>query len=943
MGLRGPAQAFSYLNFSTPEGLPSSETYRVFQDAEDFIWVLTDRGVCRFDGHDFEVFSSESGLSTVVTFHINADAQGHVWLVNAANELFRFDGRRFWRHSVSDSLALYFGSRGTGRMYFEEDGTLHFRNGLGWLLAVTPEGHVRRRPLDPGVSYYCKVIGGQLVPIKNRHADQAPGKAPVIQVETPLLRGRLELPYSARDCDGVYVGGDGEKWLAMGCGHDLRIYSRSGPPQNIRLAHPILDIYMDRQARLWVGTREGVEVIQLGDGTVPVSERLLPGKSVSDVLQDREGGFWLTTLQDGLYYLRAPSVRLLPGLPEGEVISSMTGNAHRIVAGTNKGTLLAYKGPRTVSTVSAGDASAPVQQICWDSLRRQFLVPRPGGVARWTPEIPGMPPVPEGVRYTALCMARDGDVWAGWRTLDRLYEAENVAKLPFDIGSMYETAGGKLLIGTLGGLYSWSAAEALQPVTDTLLRVRINKVGPLPDGSLLFATHGNGLLIRRGGKTWRLESAEAAVGEIVHSFFAESDTVIWAATNKGLARVALRGSTCAVRSFSTGNGLVSNEVVDVFVRRDTVWAATKAGINRFVYSDIVPGDEDLRAYLHRLTVNGRDTQQVRQLHLPYHQNNISLEYRGISYQQMGRLNYRIRLRGDEARWTETQQNAVQYLNLWPGDYTFEVQVQKENDDWSQTCKLLEISIAPPWWQTWYVRLAGLLTLTLILTLTLRWRLRTLRRRHQIHAEMAELEKRALQAQMNPHFLFNSLNAVQSYISANETFKAEIYLSDFARLIRLILENSAAPYIPLSKEIELLEKYLGFEAIRFEGRITFEIQVDPAIRANDLLLPPMLIQPYLENAIVHGLANANKAGKVKLEVRQRPDHLFVVIVDNGVGRAATKGAKGRASVGMLVTQQRLEILNRQSAADFTVRVIDLEDTDGQPAGTRVEVAIPFRDA
>ena len=214
--------------------------------------------------------------------------------------------------------------------------------------------------------------------------------------------------------------------------------------------------------------------------------------------------------------------------------------------------------------------------------------------------------------------------------------------------------------------------------------------------------------------------------------------------------------------------------------------------------------------------------------------------------------------------------------------------------------------------------------------------------------LAESELTALKAQMNPHFLFNCLNSINWYIVKNRPLEASRYLTKFSRLIRLILDNSKHPKIPLSTEIETLRLYIEMEAIRFEEKFEYEIRVDDALDTDEVKIAPMILQPFVENAIWHGLMplGGSRPGRLRVEIAQRNDHLHCAIEDNGIGREAAQklhssAVGSRQSRGMRITTERIAILNQQGSGggDF-VQIIDLQDENGAAAGTRVELRLPL---
>jgi LytS/YehU family sensor histidine kinase len=222
------------------------------------------------------------------------------------------------------------------------------------------------------------------------------------------------------------------------------------------------------------------------------------------------------------------------------------------------------------------------------------------------------------------------------------------------------------------------------------------------------------------------------------------------------------------------------------------------------------------------------------------------------------------------------------------------------------------------------------------------------------AEMLELEKNlaesqltALKAQMNPHFLFNSLNSINWYIARNRPNEASRYLTKFSRLIRLILDNSKHQRIPLSGEMEALRLYIEMESIRFEQKFSYEIEMDESLDSEEVTIAPMILQPYVENAIWHGLMplNGQRPGHLRISITPENGRLHCVIEDNGIGREAAhilKGASltGRISKGMRITADRITILNQGERIEDLVQITDLTDANGNAAGTRIELKLPY---
>ncbi|MEO5907967.1 MAG: histidine kinase [Ginsengibacter sp.] len=217
---------------------------------------------------------------------------------------------------------------------------------------------------------------------------------------------------------------------------------------------------------------------------------------------------------------------------------------------------------------------------------------------------------------------------------------------------------------------------------------------------------------------------------------------------------------------------------------------------------------------------------------------------------------------------------------------------------------------------------------------------------QLHQQKSDLEMQALRAQMNPHFIFNSLNSINMFILENNKLQASEYLSKFSRLIRLILQNSQEAFITLERELEALKLYLELESLRFDQRFEYKVIVDDDVDTEMLRVPPLIIQPYAENAIWHGLMQKEEKGHLTIGLYIKDEMLFYVIADDGIGRKKAAALKSKSaathkSMGMRITTDRLLILQRQNEKENSVSITDLILADGSPGGTEVQIKIPVR--
>lgn len=211
------------------------------------------------------------------------------------------------------------------------------------------------------------------------------------------------------------------------------------------------------------------------------------------------------------------------------------------------------------------------------------------------------------------------------------------------------------------------------------------------------------------------------------------------------------------------------------------------------------------------------------------------------------------------------------------------------------------------------------------------------------SKMTELELQSLRAQLNPHFMFNSLNAIQELILKEDKDNSHLYLSRFAELLRMLLDNANQAFVPLKKELNLLELYLSLENLRIPD-LKYSIEVDPSIDANKMTIPNMMLQPYIENAIWHGLSPKKGERNLSIRIRRKEDIIICEVEDNGVGRKVAAELKSlyrkeHRSKGMELLSKRFSLLSKEYGSEIQTAVEDLHD-NGTALGTKVSIIVPY---
>ena len=333
--------------------------------------------------------------------------------------------------------------------------------------------------------------------------------------------------------------------------------------------------------------------------------------------------------------------------------------------------------------------------------------------------------------------------------------------------------------------------------------------------------------------------------------------------------------------------------------------------------------------------------------LNYRQNVLRITYTCIDYNFSDDITFRYRLNGAENEWINAgTQRSVLYTDLAPGNYVFTVSAISNEGKTSDHPALFRFTIYPPFWQTiWFKILTGVI-FTLIIYWLIKKRITRIKKEAEKNTEinkgMAELEMKALRSQMNPHFIFNSLNSIQKYIWENRKEDASEYLIKFARLIRLVLENSMHSSIKLSEELAALRLYIEMEHRRNNQKFDYSITVNDTVDEDKIYITPLLLQPYIENAIWHGLSQKEERGKLSIAIERNENALICIIDDDGIGRKRAiqiETNKNKTSLGINISSQRIEWLQKDAGSRADVEITDKYDGENA-SGTKVVLTLPL---
>ncbi len=997
---------YNFIKYSLQEGLPQSQVFTGFQDSKGYLWFGTQGGgVSRFDGEGFENFTTKHGLPSNYIKSISQDNIGNIW-VGSNSGIAYLDGERFHSIYATDSssidvnkiislpdsslwvatekgiyqyknhelqkLEINKGLDNIGVNDFlvdEDDIWIATNNGV-WLIGDKVKRFTQRDGLTGNLNvsllkdkegniWVATYDGGLSIYNKDKHSFTV--FKGITNIKNPLF---------------IYENHDNHIWIGSR-NYGIYNYNPKDSTWNIINQHQglphnhIRNIFRDKWDNTWICTSGGGVAKYLGQFFAHYDmNNGLAGKFIYALENDNEGNLLFSTSNNGLMsydgfgFHKYTADSNYINVKAKTIFKDHIGN---IWIGTQGKGLVKIDtgGQRKIFTTDNGLTSNLIQNITEDNSGNIWIATNDQGITRissinntiksdssnldiiyrfrtYTRE-DGLP----DMYISTLKKSKDGHIWFGTKLGNLGYFEDDFIAETFNqesgipkmsIRSIAFDIYHNIWLGTAGGGL-FIANSKLKDISFSPMNSEFELYS---DNiySLLFDPEGN-LWVGSESGVDKIDLNDASiVRNITH--FGRNEGFHGIETCQDAALVGLNG----VLWFGTMNGLMNHmpghqlNTIDTPIIHFKDISLFYKPISNTEYKEYINSDGSLN---HNLS-------------LPYNKNHLNFEFKAININNAKNIKYKWKLQGSEKEWSPlSEKTSVDYSNLPAGNYCFEVMAVSNKGVPSNTIQSC-FSIKKPFWKLiWVQLLFGLVLISMIGYLFWRWKLRIesneLQKRTQLEMQnnVLQLEQKALQLQMNPHFIFNALNSIQSLIATNENRAARVQISNFATLMRGILLNSRREKISLAEEINVLEKYLQMEQFCQKTPFEFTISVDKNLEPDDIDLPPMILQPYVENAIIHGISHLQKSGKLKIEfisqeLASGQQLLVCTITDNGVGRKKSNELRqstkpGHQSISMDVTKDRLNAL-RGTETYKALMIDDVVSLDDEIIGTKVVVKIPF---
>jgi ligand-binding sensor domain-containing protein/two-component sensor histidine kinase len=915
------AQQSNYTAFTVNDGLPSNHIYQCVEDDHGFLWIATDAGVARFDGKHFQVFTTEHGLPDNEVLNIVKEKNGTIWINCFRQDPAYFDFVKNRFISSKEDTILKVSGTSNMHLFALSTGGVQYHNEYGSYVFKREKVLARYSNLN---------IQGILIKENDDGSDIRWGAA-----FGNKKQSRIFLYKNTRYIDSLSVDvlgnpgsfsffsvNDDRFYHYQRNGNTCIIYS--GFPNNplrckkdtLRIPEPFFTVGFSNTSFFFLGNSGKLYVY---NKATLVPEHIVGGPYLpNSFYEDRKGNIWISTIDKGLLVYRKKqiaSITMPPGYARTNFIS-LAKNQQILLAGNYYGEVAEVKANNVIIHSVIKKTPSRQRKIVVNG-NNIYTISEDGIYLNYVKKLS----VWSG--KTAIMYDDSTMLIGNYAGIDVLNtNTVNITKkLRYKrVTALVKSEQGLVYIGSTDGLHSYD------PVKDTfrslsyispLLTDRIAALCTTNDGIVWVATSGKGLVAIADNKVLaNISMSDGIISNTCRSMSNGANNQIWIGTAQGISvlyyKLIKNKLTFSIRNISVNDGLISNEINDLLFSNDTMFIATGNGLSLMPANFTMPGF-NIPIKLIRMNINQQDTIITDLYKLNYQQQNIQMQFAAIELNGHFRnFQYTIDKR---AEWIDLPGRTLS-LQLNSGLHTIHVRAIDVNGNISKEKLSIQFDIAVPFWKSfWFWIIIAVMAQLLIIYLVNRRQKKKKEARlakELAVVQTASLEQQAFTSLMNPHFMFNALNSIQHYINVQDRRNANRYLSDFASLIRKNFEAAHQSFVTLEEELENIKLYLRLEQMRFSNRFNYNINIDIRIDIDQWMVPTMMMQPLLENSLLHGLMPSSIKGELLINIEEKNNGLVIMITDNGIGIENSKNnpsADNHKSRAMELINKRITALNR----------------------------------
>ena len=967
------------INYTVDEGLPSSETHDVIQDSKGYIWIATDRGVSRYNGYEFENFTTKDGLSDNTVFEIREDTKGRIWFLTLSLKLCYFENETFHPYEHNDLIFKTIDSLNIITSFVHDN--FHIDNNGSIFLVIRGSGFIQIT--QKGKIIYPTAINEQ---DNELHFTDA---IPYLYTFHTNFTDSIKVYYNNRFLCTIqkYNGLISKQFIIpqdSGRATNERLFSIFDHlfpfPSHDTSSHlyPLLNKYSWNQRihcitkvhnEYWVGTHNGIFIL---DEENKLKRHFLDDQSISEIYVDQNQGIWMTSLYNGTFYIPNNAiVHYKNDTTSKNIITAIevTPNKLLYIGYQNGNISILDKKLSLLNVFKSSRRGRIITQFTYDPYIKATWV-----VAIKTPllllkgkKLITLPALNDSV-YTAISTAGKGKLFSyGYHrfisinyTIDHNYNVSSLQRelISRGINKKFQRIAPVYQDNShvwLGGLYGLSMAsdpynqiETLSYLGDSVpnLNNRITCIAE-KDSILWLGTRGNGIILfDKKSTTSFIDQNIGFIPRNINDIFVNDDNV-WVASNSGVTLITENSSRqYTFQQINTSSGLSTNEVTCLDMMGDTLLIGTKKGLNILNTKTFQLNDNKNPPIFTAINVGGDPATDTNNIEITYDKNSIDFSYLTFAYGTGQDIVYQYKIAELDEEWFTTRDRTARFVALPSGNYTFKVRTLKNDSNWTKA-SVIHFSVLPAIWQTWYFWVTIGVVFVIVVSSIAYSSIKNANERNEMNARIEALKQSSLSSQMNPHFVFNVLNSILTFLLTNSQRNAAKYLSSFAWLMRKTFHLSRESKVSLEEEIDVLTAYFKLEKLRIDEKVEFRLEIDSDLDVETIKVPPLILQPFVENAILHGISQ-DKKSIISVNLTKEEGYMKVVIKDNGIGieksikeKEKHPHSKSHKSSGLDISKERVALLHKVKNEKALVEIVDLSSFESaNKTGTRVTFYLPL---
>lgn len=945
--------------------MPSNLVYCSIEDNHGFLWIATDAGIARFDGKYFQVFTTRQGLPDNEVLSVVKEKNGRIW-VNCFRQSPAYfdeiknrfisakDDRSFAKVTGTTIMSLFVLPDG-GVMYVNEKGSYIFRDkrlvdlknnkkSANFLIKENSDGSQLR------FGYASQQIAPQIItnPFKiyhttvNKYLDSVLTDTRVSDLCKPALdNGKFYLfNFKKSRC---YIYSD---FTTSPLHFKLDSISLPEKFSNFNFTGSYLNIYCN-SGSTYVFDKKTLQLLFVNKGNY----------ATNSLYNDSKGNIWISTIDKGLLLYKIKNKIINLDMPKNfdhnNFLSIARMEDGSILAGNYYGQIFESSHRKLIfHSLHNNTTSIDKQRKIIPSQNKIFNFSEGGIYCNYKKQIDTHLSTSNLTAKTAIEF-NDSTIIGGtlgyfFKLNTRTEQVTSVFPIGKRITALAKLNDSVVYYGSTDGLYKYDMIHATNTalsLTNVLLGNRVVALCTTAVNLIWMATPDNGLLAIKDDKIlMQIRESEEMI-YTARSIISAGLGQVWQGSSAGISIVNYQlhnnSLTYKIQHISVTDGLASNVVNEMLYKNDTVYAATANGIS------ILPANISIPVFsipvlLIHAAINQRDTLLTGNYDLKYDQQNILLQFAGIELNgHFKNLQYNL---DKNTNWNDLSENTLN-IQLNYGRHIVQVRAVDINGNISNKILTIYITIATPFWKAVWFWVVIVLVIQLLIGYFV---MHQYKKRKEIKlakeiagVQTASLEQQAFTSLMNPHFMFNALNSIQHYINVQDRQNANRYLTDFASLIRKNFEAAQQSFIPLEQELANIKIYLRLEQMRFTNRFDYNITIDETIDLDNWMIPTMMLQPLLENALLHGIMPSSINGELEIRIQKVDKDLLITITDNGIGIESSRALKMNElhkSRGMELIQKRIAALSHFVKQAVTINMKPAFEDDKNP-GNRVRIFIP----